>query len=106
MKEYLPEHYIRSKLNHPGSNYKKKSLAVLTVKHHLSIFRGWNLDKLSISMRLGWKILMLIKKKACMQVYKYASMQVCKYASMLVCNYTSMQIYNYASMQVCKYEHL
>ena len=39
----------------------KKSLAVLTFKHHIIIFLGWNLDKLNISLRLGWKILMLIK---------------------------------------------
>ena len=37
----------------------------LKFKNHLRMLRGWNLDKIRISLRLGWKILILIKKKAC-----------------------------------------
>ena len=37
------------------------------VKNHLRIFSGWEFEKLRITLRLTWKILILIKKIACIE---------------------------------------
>ena len=39
----------------------KSPLVVWILKITLRIFKGWNLDKLKIILRLGWKLLILIK---------------------------------------------
>ena len=45
------------------------SLVISTFKNHLRILRGWNHNDIRISLRLGWKILILIKKKACSHLF-------------------------------------
>ena len=37
------------------------SFVISTFKNHLKILRGWNHNEIRISLRLGWKILILVK---------------------------------------------
>ena len=70
MKDYLPEHYVTSKFNHPGSNHRN-CLLLSELLRITQIFQGWNLDKLRITLRLDLKILILTYKKKCKPALNY-----------------------------------